>query len=73
MTNPLAQSVKAEIIRIMQEQGVTGAELARRLNVTRPRVHFLLNGHKGMTLWMAERVFTALGVVPEIRVRIEHD
>lgn len=73
MTNPLAQSVKAEIHRIMQESKVTRAELARRINVKPPRITDMLDGPHGMTILTANRIFAALGVVPEIRVRIEHD
>jgi len=50
----------------MQEQGVSRAELAERLGVSRAYITKLLGGNTNMTLRTLVRLALALGMVPEV-------
>lgn len=49
------------LCRLMQHQGVTGRELARRLEVSPSRVSQMLNGTRNLTLSSLAEAFHALG------------
>lgn len=57
-----------EIGRLMDEQGVTKAELARRIGRTRGYVTQVLCGRRNMTLRTLARMTSALRTVVEIRI-----
>lgn len=63
--NPNPVSLKLE--RLLQERGVTHAELARRLGVSRPAVSRLLNpNYDGHSVPSLRRIAEALGVQLEV-------
>jgi transcriptional regulator with XRE-family HTH domain len=49
------------LARLMQHQGVTGRELARRLKVSPSRVSQMLDGTRNLTLSSIAEAFHALG------------
>lgn len=55
-----------EVGRLMQEQGVTRAELARRLDSSPAYVTKLLGMNSNVTMSTVARVFHALGARPQI-------
>ena len=55
-----------QIVVSMQEQGVSRAELAERLGVSRAYITKVLNGHGNMTLRTLVRLALALGMAPEV-------
>ena len=57
----LSQEVTELISRLMDEQGVSRAELASRLGKSRAYVTKLLSGDGNMTLRTISDIFTALG------------
>lgn len=65
----LALAVTEEISRRMQEEGVTKAELARRLGVSKARITHLLNGSPNLTLRTIASVAVALGSEVDLRIR----
>lgn len=64
------QAETVELInKLMRREGVTRAELARRLGVTKRHVTRILNRERNMSLSTIARIFFALGYEPEIRPR----
>ncbi len=63
----LSLEVTEELARLMTEQGVTKADLARRLGVSKARVTHLLNGTPNMTL----KTIAAAAVALEAEVSLE--
>lgn len=55
-----------QIAVAMQEQGVSRAELAERLGVSRAYITKVLGGSTNMTLRTLVRLALALGLVPEV-------
>lgn len=68
MTN-LPQWVAGEISRIADRDGVSRADLARRLGVSRARITRMLDADSNLQLATVERVAEALGVVVDLRFR----
>jgi transcriptional regulator with XRE-family HTH domain len=65
----LSLAVTEEIARLMVEQEVSKADLARRLGVSKARVTHLLNGTPNMTLKTIAAASAALGT--EVSLRLE--
>ncbi len=63
-----ATEFATEIARLMREQKVTRAELARRLGTTRPNVTKLLRGDARLKLQTMAKVAMALGAVVHVHV-----
>ena len=57
-----AKIVKDNILRVLDESGVSKTELARRLEVPRPNISSLLNGDKEIQTDTIQRIADALGV-----------
>jgi AraC-like DNA-binding protein len=55
------QALTDLICEIMEDQGVSRADLARRLNRTKGYITQLLDGHANMTIRTVSDVFAALG------------
>ncbi len=66
----LLWDVTEAIARAMDRRGITRAELARRLGTTPANITQLLRGRRNMTLKSLARVAAALGVEPEIKLRV---
>ena len=56
----LLTEINEEICRLMNEQGVSRAELARRLGVSRQLITRMLHGNANMTIMTLVKVATAL-------------
>jgi antitoxin component HigA of HigAB toxin-antitoxin module len=57
----LLREATENLARLMQHQGVTGRELARRLEVSPSRVSQMLDGTRNLTLSSLAEAFHALG------------
>ena len=57
-----------EIWHVMNKQGVTKAELAKRIGCSRAHVTMVLNGTRNMTLRTLADLAGALGYQPKIRL-----
>lgn len=65
----LILEITERVCKILAEDGVTRAELARRLNKTKSHVTQLLDGGANMTIKTIADIFTALG--KEMKVVIQ--
>lgn len=65
----LPQWVAGEISRIADRDGISRADLARRLGVSRARITRMLDADSNLQLATVERVAEALGVVVDLRFR----
>ena len=63
---PTQSALKVLLYRAMREQGVTKAELSRRLECHKPQVDRLLDLRHGSRLDHLDAAFAALGVAPEV-------
>ena len=63
---PTQSALKAMLYRAMREQGVTKAELARRLAIHKPQVDRLLDLRHASRLDQLDAAFAALGKSPEV-------
>ena len=61
-TERLLLEIGEELVSHLESQGMTQAELARRLNVSPPFVSRLLSGNPNLTLKTLGRIAHALGV-----------
>jgi plasmid maintenance system antidote protein VapI len=68
LTERLILAINEKICRLMDEQNVGRAELARRLGVPRQFVTRMLNGTPNVTLLTLVKVATALGAQIEIQL-----
>ena len=68
LSEQLILKLNEEICRVMEEQGISRAELARRLGVQRQFITKLLNGMPNLTLITLVKIATALGVQVEFKV-----
>lgn len=62
MCDDLAEVFRANVRRRMEQLGVTQAELAERMGVTRPFVSHMLTGYRNPGLESLERFAAALDV-----------
>lgn len=60
-----------DVCRLMDEQGVSRAELARRLGTSRAYVTKLLGGNANFTLQTMAKVAMALGAAVHVRVALQ--
>lgn len=60
-----------EIIREYLPEGMTVAEVAKRLGVTRQALSAVLNGRAGISAEMALRLSKALGTSPDLWLRLQ--
>lgn len=60
LTEQLILEINEAICRLMQEQGVSRAELARRIGVQRSYITRMLNGMPNLTLSTLVKIATAL-------------
>ena len=63
-----AEAIRASLARrireTMQQRGLSGAELARRLGVSQPTIHAWVNGAHGLRRQNIRRLAVELGVDP---------
>lgn len=64
----LALKVTEDAIEIMQKQGISRAELASRMGVSRAHVTQVLNAHPNLTLRSIAQLATALHTKPSVRL-----
>ena len=60
----LAQVVKDNIVRLLDEKQISRAELARRMEIAQPSVIRMLNGEHELRTDTIERIADAIGVDP---------
>ncbi len=65
----LALALAEEIVKAMKESGLSNAELARRMEVSRSYVTRILDAPPNLTLMSISKVALALGLTPEVRLR----
>ena len=65
----LALALAEEIAKAMKDSGVSNAELARRMEVSRSYVTRILDAPPNLTLMSISKVALALGLTPEVRLR----
>ena len=65
----LALVLAEDIAKAMKDSGVSNAELARRMEVSRSYVTRLLDAPPNLTLMSISKVALALGLAPEVRLR----
>ena len=65
----LALALAEEIAKAMKDSGVSNAELARRMKVSRSYVTRILDAPPNLTLMSISKVALALGLTPEVRLR----
>ena len=68
-----ARTVKANILRVLIEQGISKNELSRRTGIDQPSMVKLLNGDREIQTDTIQRIADALGVkVAELVLEHEH-
>jgi len=67
-----AQVIKANILRVMDECGVTQTELATRTGIARPNLSAMLHGDREIQTDTIQKVADALGV-KVIDLVVEHE
>lgn len=60
-----------EILREYLPRGMTVAEVAKRLGVTRQALSAILNGRAGISAEMSLRLSKALGTAPDLWLRLQ--
>lgn len=64
----LSELVRADVLEYMRANGVTQAELARRMGVSSGRASTILHGREALLLSTVDRVAAALGVDVEFKI-----
>ena len=67
----LALDVTEEAVQLMEEQGLSRADLAARMNVSRAYVTQVLNARPNLTLRSVAQLAIALGARPSVHLRTE--
>jgi len=68
-----ARTVKANISRVLEDQGVSKNELSRRTGISQPNMVTLLNGDREIQTDTIQKIADALGVkVSELVLEHEH-
>jgi len=68
-----ARTVKANILRVLEDQGVSKNELSRRTGISQPNMVTLLNGDREIQTDTIQKIADALGVkVSELVLEHEH-
>lgn len=62
----LKDTLNREIVKAMQEEGITNAELARRMNCSPPTCLLMVQNKRNLQLDTVERLAKALGRTVEI-------
>ena len=65
----LALAITEEIANAMESEGISKAELARRIGASRSYVTRIMDAPPNMTLRSIAKVGLALGLTPEVRLR----
>lgn len=63
-TTALQQRFRCNVERILDEQGLRRADLARKLGVAQPRINEMLGGQQKIGLYVVDQVAAALDVDP---------
>ena len=69
VANGLALAIAEDVVQSMEDLGVSNAELARRMGVSRSYVTRVLDAPPNLTLLSISKVALALGLTPEVRLR----
>ena len=69
VSDGLALALAEDIAKAMKDSGVSNAELARRMEVSRSYVTRILDAPPNLTLMSISKVALALGLKPEVRLR----
>lgn len=64
----LGQVIHGEIQRLMDEDGVSGAELARRMKCSRVNAHLMVQKTNNFKANSIDKIAKALGAVVEFRL-----
>lgn len=68
-----ARTVKTNILRVLEDQGVSKNELSRRTGISQPSIVTLLNGEREIQTDTIQKIADALGVkVAELVLEHEH-
>ena len=65
----LALAITEDIAGVMQAEGITKAELARRMGVSRSYVTRIMDAPPNLTLMSISKVALALGLTPDVRLQ----